>query len=254
MELDFQLPEEATEFCRICRPEVLNSNHQQGVGEMDKMTNYYKLNEGGTKTIYDVWEQGKNHGDSVTPSTWCPAYKDMMTNLLERYTRKSEGASVISLGCGNAVIEANLVSRGFNVTGLDLNKEAISYARKKGLRVIENDFYTYEPDERYDVVYADGFFGHLYGVNDNVSSVYQHIAEKLLKREGVVIISNDAPRDTDCEVQVHPHVPDFQFLSPSYLAGQANLIGMSNIEVNTFYYFRPISGQCPRAIVISKFN
>ncbi|MGC1497485.1 MAG: class I SAM-dependent methyltransferase [Sulfitobacter sp.] len=219
---------------------------------MTDTANYYHLEQENTGSIYDIWEQGQNHGDSVTPSTWSETYKRMMFELLQRHARATP-ARILSLGCGNAVIEAKLVEAGHDVTGLDMNSEAVAYAAKKGLNAVQGDFYKYEPEEKFDIVYADGFFGHLWGVQDNVSDIYERIAQKMLKPKGVIIVSNDAPRHTDKEVQKHPHVPDFHFVSSNYLASQAALIGLRNVEVNTFYYSRPVSGACPRAIVSSEF-
>ena len=219
---------------------------------MSDTENYYHLEVTNAQSIYDVWEQGQNHGDSVTPSTWSGTYKRMMFELLQRHTRTTP-ARILSLGCGNAVIEAKLVDAGHDVTGLDINAEAVAYAVRKGLTGIRGDFSKYEPEEKFDIVYADGFFGHLWGIHDNVSDIYERITQKMLKPKGVIIVSNDAPRHTDQEVQEHPHVPDFHFVSSNYLASQAALIGLRNVEVNTFHYSRPISGVCPRAIVSSEF-
>ncbi|MBL4898079.1 MAG: class I SAM-dependent methyltransferase [Colwellia sp.] len=205
-----------------------------------------------TGSIYDIWEQGKNHGDSVTPSTWSETYKRMMFELLQRHAGETP-TRILSLGCGNATIEADLVKSGHDVTGLDMNSEAVAYAAKKGLKTVEGDFYKYEPEEKFDIVYADGFFGHLCGAQGNVSHIYKRITQKMLKPKGLIIVSNDAPRQTGKEVQKHPHVPDFHFISANYLGGQAALIGLRNVEVNTFYYSRPVSGACPRAIVSSEF-
>jgi len=214
-------------------------------------TNYYHLDKKREESIYDIWEQGGHHGDSVTPSTYSEAYRRMMVALIQRYVGE-RGVRIISLGCGNAAVEGDLVQRGYDVTGLDMNIEAVNYAKKKKVKAICGDFYTYEPEEKFDIVYADGFFGHLYNVQNNVSSVFERITEVILKRKGVIVVSNDAPRDTLAEVQKHPHVPDFHFLAPNYLARQAKSAGLQNIEVNTFYYARPISGVCPRAILTSE--
>ena len=43
---------------------------------------------------------------------------------------------ILSVGCGPAIIEGGLVKHGFNVTGLDVSREALSHA-PDGVRTVE---------------------------------------------------------------------------------------------------------------------
>ncbi len=212
--------------------------------------NYYQIDE--KSSIYDIWEQGGNHGDSVTPSTWCGDYRRMMVELILRYTGGRKDVQVLSLGCGNAVVEAELMKNDVKVTGLDINPEAVRYSKMKGVHAIEMNFFEFTPEDRYDIVYADGFFGHLYCSDNGVSNIYDCIVQKMLKPGGIIVVSNDAPRVTSDDVQEHPQVPNFSFFSPGYLADQAHRANLKSAEVNTFYYSRPVSGLCPRSVVVSK--
>ena len=213
--------------------------------------NYYVNKKQEASSIYDIWERGENYGDSVTPSTWSSAYRLMITEILCRYL-PYKNASILSLGCGNATPEGELVSRGFNVFGLDLNREALNYANKKGVNIIESDFYEFVPELKFDLIYADGFFGHLCSMDQSARNIYQRIGNFFLNLGGVVVVSNDAPRIQNKHIQKHPSVPDFYFLSPQYLMNEAKISGFDNIEANIFFYKRPISGTCPRTIVVSK--
>ncbi|SDR49323.1 class I SAM-dependent methyltransferase [Pseudovibrio sp. Tun.PSC04-5.I4] len=220
---------------------------------MDQKINYYKINDKIISSIYDIWERGESYGDSVTPSTWASAYRRMMVELLCRYSSNKD-ANILSLGCGNATVEGELVSLGYNISGLDLNHEALGYAAQKGIATIEGDFYDFLPEVKFDIVYADGFFGHLWNVDQNARNIYQRISNFMLKPNGTIIVSNDAPRFSEKALQKHPNVPDFYFMSGHYLASEAKSVGLQNIEVNTFFYHRPVSGACPRTIVVSKWT
>jgi ubiquinone/menaquinone biosynthesis C-methylase UbiE len=56
---------------------------------------------------------------------WKKVFKAELDYLL----RELEGAKdVLSVGCGPAIIEAGLAEHGFNVTGLDISKEALDQA------------------------------------------------------------------------------------------------------------------------------
>jgi ubiquinone/menaquinone biosynthesis C-methylase UbiE len=56
-------------------------------------------------------------------------WKNVFKAELEYLLQELESArDVLSVGCGPAIIEAGLAERGFNVTGLDISKEALNMA------------------------------------------------------------------------------------------------------------------------------
>jgi len=56
-------------------------------------------------------------------------WKDVFQAELDYTLRQLEGArDILSVGCGPAIIEAGLAEHGFNVTGLDISKEALGQA------------------------------------------------------------------------------------------------------------------------------
>jgi len=56
-------------------------------------------------------------------------WKEVFKAELEYILRELEGAKdVLSIGCGPAIIETGLSEHGFNVTGLDVSKEALEQA------------------------------------------------------------------------------------------------------------------------------
>jgi len=56
-------------------------------------------------------------------------WKEVFKAELEYILRELEGAKdVLSIGCGPAIIETGLSEHGFNVTGLDISKEALEQA------------------------------------------------------------------------------------------------------------------------------
>jgi ubiquinone/menaquinone biosynthesis C-methylase UbiE len=56
-------------------------------------------------------------------------WKEVFKAELEYILRELEGAKdVLSVGCGPAIIETGLSEHGFNVTGLDISKEALEQA------------------------------------------------------------------------------------------------------------------------------
>ena len=56
-------------------------------------------------------------------------WKKVFQAELEYILQELKGAKdVLSVGCGPAIIEAGLSEHGFNITGLDISKEALDYA------------------------------------------------------------------------------------------------------------------------------
>jgi len=56
-------------------------------------------------------------------------WKKVFKAELEYILNELKGANdVLSIGCGPAIIETGLAERGFNVTGLDISKEALNQA------------------------------------------------------------------------------------------------------------------------------
>ena len=56
---------------------------------------------------------------------WKEVFKAELDYLLHQLKGTKD---VLSVGCGPAIIEASLAERGFNITGLDISKEALNQA------------------------------------------------------------------------------------------------------------------------------
>lgn len=72
---------------------------------------------------------------------------------LEYTLRELKGTKdVLSVGCGPAIIEAGLAERGFNITGLDISKEALSRAPDSVRAVAGSAENMLFPDSSFDAV------------------------------------------------------------------------------------------------------
>jgi len=200
-------------------------------------------------SIYEIWEKGGSYLDSVTPSTYCLDYRNTMVGRLMGVIGSDKTRRVLSLGCGNAFVEAELVRRGLDVFAIDINREAVELALAKQVPAAEVDFFDLQlTDGRpYDVIYADGFFGHLYNAVDGCKHVLLK-ARTLLSPMGKVVISNDGPSDNST-VQAHKSVPDFFYLSTQFLKQEGESCGFVAQELTNYGYTRPLSGPRTRSIV-----
>jgi SAM-dependent methyltransferase len=218
----------------------------------DDLVKFYTGERSGKPNIFEVWENGGSHGDSVTPSTYSPAYREWMTELLVSRLRLG-GGRLLSLGCGNAAVEAQVQHLGFRVLAIDAMQDAVDLARSKGVEAICADIYEWEPEETFPVIYIDGVLGHLNDDDEGLVPVLDRIRSWLTPRDGdaTMIASNDMPKD-DVPVQRAPGVNGFSWLSGEYIGAQAMKAGFGSVDVTEFRYRRPISGDRMRAVVAAQ--
>ncbi|MER7048586.1 class I SAM-dependent methyltransferase [Streptomyces jumonjinensis] len=217
----------------------------------EDLKKFYSGREDNSPSIFDVWEQGAARGDSVTPSTYSHEYREMMLGTLVEALAKSDARRLLSLGCGNAVIEAELAAQGYDVLAVDAMPEAVRLARRKGLTSLLADVREWSPAPgEWPVVYADGLFGHLYDPDTRTLPILHRI-RSWFTDGGTLIASNDSTRSGE-PAEAAPGVNAFYWLSEDYLADQAYDAGFSFAECRTFTYSRPISGPRHRSVLIAQ--
>ncbi|GAA3084541.1 hypothetical protein GCM10010485_23340 [Streptosporangium carneum] len=222
---------------------------------LDAVRDYYttrRVAGQADETIYAIWERGEAFNDSVTPSTYVPEYRSHM--LLKLMSLTENGANVFSLGCGNGFVEGDLAAQGRLVRAMDVNEEAVELTRKKGVDAFVADFYTLQPEDvaGVDVVYADGFLGHLFDAEDHARQALRKLESLNLRPGAYLVFSNDAPFDRDAAFEPHQRVQDFWFLSKDYLQESLESFGFSSLESYYFPYLRPISGIRNRTICVAR--
>ncbi|GAA3753255.1 class I SAM-dependent methyltransferase [Salinactinospora qingdaonensis] len=203
-------------------------------------------------SIYDIWEKGGAFNDSITPSTYVPEYRSHM--VLKLLSLSPAGADIFSLGCGNGFVEGDLAGLDRRVRAIDCNEEAIELTRKKGVDAFTADYYALLPADLAgaDVIYADGFFGHLFNVEEEIEPALNKLRSLELKSGAHLVISNDAPRDQQAPFAPHERVEDFWFLAKDYVAQRLTSWGFVPMESYYFPYLRPISGMRNRTVCVAR--
>lgn len=211
---------------------------------------YYLHDNDGEPSIYHIWEDGKGRGDVTTPATSSPEYRRWMGDILRRFLISGSDPGLLSLGCGNAMIEAEIAADGFRVLGVDALEQAVELAMAKGVDAVCADVLNWSPPPGpWTVLYADGILGHLYDPSTGVRNVLERF-QSWLPEDGTIVISNDPPR-TDVEVQEHRDLPYF-FLSQSYMRRQVEECGFHDITSSVFTYQKPLSGPRDRIVVTAR--
>lgn len=205
------------------------------------------------ESLFHVWEDGGARGDSVTPATYSAEYRAWMVDELVAELDRN-GGGLVSLGCGNAAVEAEVVRRGYRVRAIDAMAEAVTLARQKGVDAERADIYQWTPEETWSVAYIDGVLGHLHDPATGLVPVLSRIRSWLAPRPhsasglATLVASNDAPKDGS-EVQKAPGVDGFHWLSAAFIRDQAIAAGFDRVETAEFRYRRPLSGERVRSVV-----
>lgn len=222
--------------------------------DIDELRAVYMSNTNGEPSRFHIWERGDAAGDSVTPSTYSEAYRIWMRTLLDKFLRDRgarESGALLSVGCGNAAIEAALTGDGHRVLGVDALTEAVDLAQSKGVDAVCADILDWTPPSTdWNVVYADGFLGHVFDPEEGVLPVLKRI-RSWVPQGSRLVISNDDPK-TDSATQTHTEVPQFTWLSGRYLQEQAKAAGFAMVWTTWFTYSRPVSGPRDRVVVVAK--
>ncbi|MFR9728894.1 methyltransferase domain-containing protein [Saccharopolyspora sp. MS10] len=198
-------------------------------------------------SLFDIWEEGGADGDSITPATYHPGYRYWMGELLTGALGK-RGGGLLSLGCGNGAVEADIARAGFPVLAVDAMPEAVELTRRKGVPAVCADLFRWEPDAPWTVLYLDGLLGHLHSPEHGLRPVFDRVRGWCASGGATLIASNDSPRDGG-DVQAAPGVDGFRWLSAEYMRRQALESGFDAVSTAQFRYQRPLSGERVRAVV-----
>jgi len=114
---------------------------------------------------------------------------DIWLGLILKFSKFSEGAKVLDLGCGTGRFALPMASRlRFSVTGADSSKEMLAKAKEKDTaRLVKWDYQDAEcltyPDNSFDVVFMSHLLHH-------VNSPHRVIkeGERILNTPGVILI------------------------------------------------------------------
>lgn len=216
--------------------------------QIKAVRDYYLHDNDGEPSIYHIWERGAGRGDVTTPATSSQPYQQYIEDLLRGFLAESPDPGLLSVGCGNGMIEARIAAGGFRVLGIDALEEAVELAAAKGLDAVCADVLDWTPPPGpWTVLYADGSPGHLYDPASELQALLQRF-KSWLPEGGALVLSNDPPR-TDAEVQENPKVPGYFWFSQDYLSQQVERCGFRDVSSTAFTYQKPLSGPRDRIVV-----
>lgn len=213
---------------------------------------FYLHDNGDKPSIYHIWESGDGRGDVTTPAQSSPPYRQWMGDLLRGFLAESPDPGLLSLGCGNAMIEAGIAADGFRVFGVDAMEHAVELATARGVNAVCADVFSWTPPPGpWTVFYADGILGHLYDATVGIRNALKRFQSWMAEGD-VLVISNDPPR-TQAELQENPNMlPGYFWFSQSYLHRHVEECGFRDVTSTLFTYEKPLSGPRDRVIVTAR--
>ena len=212
---------------------------------------YYLHDNGDDPSIYHIWERGAGRGNVTTPSTSSEPYRRWMTELLRGLLAESPNPALLSVGCGNAMVEAGLVAQGFRVLGVDPMEPAVELARAKGVQVICADALQWTPPPGpWTVLYADGCLGHLYAPDTGVRPALERFQSWLPDR-GALVLSVDPPWHDEDGISKHPDLR-YYFLPAPYLHGELEQCGFREVTSTVFVFEKPVTGPRDRLVFTAR--
>lgn len=123
---------------------------------------------------------------------WFRGRNVVIRNVIQSSLHDYQGKSFLEVGCGTGYVLAELARMGFRVTGLDMHKEGLAYARK---RVPSATFFTgkldqYRPKKLFDAV---GMFDVLEHIPDDTQAIRE--CSRLLNKAGMLYITVPARQE-----------------------------------------------------------
>jgi SAM-dependent methyltransferase len=220
------------------------------LADLAALRTFYLSDALGGHTLFDIWERGDAWGDSVTPATYSLPYRTWIVEKLMRFVVPSGANELLSLGCGNAFVEAECVTRGWQVLAVDALPQAVALARRKGVDAVVGDVLAWQPPHaHWQMIYADGLLGHVWEPSSRLSPMLSRVREWLAPDNGFVLLSNDAP-PAGVDVASAPGVPGFCWLSINVIMRELETSGFRVLASEEFAYERPRSGTRHRAVVV----
>lgn len=116
---------------------------------------------------------------------WYTERSHVIAQLLSRMIPKRKGKTFLEIGCGTGILLPIIESLGFRVTGMDINFEALKYARMKShASLIRSSLFTYKKKQTFDVIGMFDVFEH-----QTDDQKFLSLCNRLLKPNGYVCMS-----------------------------------------------------------------
>lgn len=127
----------------------------------------------------------------------CPALHDKYVELVENTIEKSgsRARKILDCTCGTGILMEKLKKKGYEVKGIDISKEMLQEAEKKGLDVVRGDIANIDLKDEFDMVLSFDSLGHI-STKREFAKVMKNM-KKLVKKDGIVLFDGGTKDKAD---------------------------------------------------------
>jgi SAM-dependent methyltransferase len=107
-------------------------------------------------------------------------------------SRLPAGAEILEIGCGEGHVACELLQRGYRVTGLDSDSEAIARAQARGVRAVVASWPKFDSGVSFDAIAFTRSLHHINPLRESIAC-----ARELLNPNGFLLIEDFALDDVN---------------------------------------------------------
>jgi 2-polyprenyl-3-methyl-5-hydroxy-6-metoxy-1,4-benzoquinol methylase len=101
--------------------------------------------------------------------------------FVKKYTRLRRGKKVLEVGCSSGGIMQTFKKNGYDVTGVDYDRDRVAFGVKRGLNLIEGD--VFDAEGKYDLIVYSHVLEHVLDLKSELERISQ-----LLDRKGYLFV------------------------------------------------------------------
>src|SRR3989338_2483449 len=135
---------------------------------------------------YEEWGKQKLIIDSIEPAHYARNF--LIYSTIKKLSKKYNIKNICEIGCGVGILSSKLGRNGFKVEAFDLDKNAISLAKRynknDNVNFSQKNILKTSSDEKYDLILAVEVLEHI----KNDLKAIRYIA-KMLRKNGFFLIT-----------------------------------------------------------------
>ncbi len=110
-------------------------------------------------------------------------FKNIFQKRVNKISTFKKNGKALEIGCSTGLMLSLLAQNGWEVLGVEISKEAVGVAKKRGLEVIEEKFEDAKLNKRFDLIIFNHTLEHLGNPKETLEK-----ASALLSKEGLLYI------------------------------------------------------------------
>ena len=206
----------------------------------------------GNPSLFDQWEAGDPAVLQAPLSVHDASYREVIVGVITALHQMGR-RTLVGVGSGNGVVEAELSAAGWDVLATDCAESALRCCRSKGLEVRKFNLMNDDGLCAFDVIYCDGVMGHLWQPGSNSVLAWRALA-RLGRPGSFAVVSNDlADSDRGAQFAVHAST-SAQFYRPpaGSFATDACSTSLWSLDSTRIYSYRRHGDMRRREILLAQ--